>query len=327
MQSEAVLLNGSNKKETIRRLNKKMAEKKRGLGRGLDAIFLDNTPDEKPEGASGGAVMLRLSEMEPRRDQPRKSFDTESLSSLAQSIAENGLIQPITVKPGLNGMYSIIAGERRWRACKMAGLSEVPVIIMQTDEQKTAELALVENLQREDLNVIEEAGAYKSLISDYGLTQEELSKKIGKSRPVITNALRLLELPDRVQKQLIDGGITTGHAKVLLSLTNKDDIEPLAEKIEKNGLSVRAAESAVKALNKAARSADNGEEEKEEEKVVVDYNAEIENKLTMAIGRRVRLFNKDCKKPKTISIEYTDNDDLEELIDSLMKLSENIENN
>lgn len=294
-----------------------MADKKRvgGLGRGLDSIFLDNSPLDGQSGTDGGSkpLMLRLSDIEPRRDQPRKSFDPESLAALADSIAANGLIQPIVVRSTENGMYQIIAGERRWRACKMAGLTEAPVIIMQLDDRKTAELALIENLQREDLNAVEEANAFRSLIDEYGLTQEEVSRRIGKSRSAVANSLRLLDLPEEILKLLADNSLSAGHARALLALKNREDMPALAEMAIKKELSVRALEAAVKTIN-AKIAADDADVPDPEPAVKVDYNAELERSLTESLGRRVHLYNRDPKKPKTITIEYTDNDDLDELV-------------
>ena len=188
-----------------------MAVKKGGLGRGLDSLFNENATD------SDGAVKLNINDIEPNRDQPRKDFDEQSISELADSIARHGLIQPIVVKPNANGRYSIIAGERRWRASRIAGLNEVPVIIKDADEQTLMELALIENLQREDLNAVEEALGYRSLIDGYGLTQEEVAKRMGKSRSAVTNALRLLALNSTELEALRRGSITAGHARALLS--------------------------------------------------------------------------------------------------------------
>lgn len=193
-----------------------MAVKKGGLGRGLDSLFSENATD------SDGAVKLNINDIEPNRDQPRKDFDEQSISELADSIARHGLIQPIVVKPNANGRYSIIAGERRWRASRIAGLSEVPVIIKDADEQTLMELALIENLQREDLNAVEEALGYRSLIDGYGLTQEEVAKRMGKSRSAVTNALRLLALNSTELEALRRGSITAGHARALLSCDDEN---------------------------------------------------------------------------------------------------------
>lgn len=301
-----------------------MAEKKQrlgGLGRGLDAIFVDNSFDD--DGNSGSQpVMMKLSDMEPRSDQPRKNFDAEALAALADSIAANGLIQPIAVRETDSGFYQIIAGERRWRASKMAGLTEVPVVIMQIDDRKTAELSLIENLQREDLNPIEEARAYKSLLDDFGLTQEALSKSVGKSRPAIANAMRLLDLPDDVLNLVISGELSAGHARTLLGLNDPSCIPELAKTVIEKALSVRQTEKLVKLRNEAAAKPESSEDDNPKE-VVVDYNAEVERRLTESLGRRVKLFNSNPKKPKTITIEYADNDDLEELINLLTSGAKN----
>ena len=193
-----------------------MAAKKGGLGRGLESLFSENATD------SDGAVKLNINDIEPNRDQPRKDFDEQSISELADSIARHGLIQPIVVKPNANGRYSIIAGERRWRASRIAGLNEVPVIIKDADEQTLMELALIENLQREDLNAVEEALGYRSLIEGYGLTQEEVAKRMGKSRSAVTNALRLLALNSTELEALRRGSITAGHARALLSCDDEN---------------------------------------------------------------------------------------------------------
>ena len=218
-----------------------------GLGRGLDAIFVDNT-DESP----GRVNIMRLADIEPRADQPRKNFDPQALSALADSIAAHGLIQPIVVRPSAGGFYEIVAGERRWRAAKMAGLSEVPVIVSEFDDQKTAEVALIENIQREDLNPVEEALGYRALMEEYGLTQEGIAKRIGKSRPAIANTLRLLELPDEILKLVSAGRLTAGHARTLLGLKNPSDMPSCARTIEEKGLSVRGAEELVRTINQPA---------------------------------------------------------------------------
>lgn len=282
-----------------------------GLGRGLDAIFLDNTSIDRST-----TSMLRISDIEPRSGQPRKNFDGDTLSQLADSIATNGIIQPIAVRAGENGFYQIIAGERRWRAAKMAGLNEVPVIIMDTDDRHASELALIENIQRENLNAVEEAGGYRALIEEYGLTQEEVSRRIGRSRSAIANSLRLFDLPSSVLNMVTEDKLTAGHARALLGLKNTGDIENLADMIYKKGLSVRAAEEAVRSLNHSAEK--QVPETNEGEKLpAVDYNAELEQRVTNTLGRRIRILNKNPKKPNTILIEYTDNEDLEAILHKL----------
>lgn len=281
-----------------------------GLGRGLEAIFLDNTAEERST-----TSILRISEIEPRTDQPRKKFDGETLSQLADSIAANGLIQPIAVRSGENGFYQIIAGERRWRAAKMAGLTEVPVVIIDTDDRRASELALIENIQREDLNAIEEAGGYRALIEEYGLTQEEVSRRIGRSRSAIANALRLFDLPEKVLNMVSQDKLTAGHARALLGLKNAEDIESLAETVIKKELSVRATEEAVRSLNRAAeKKKDNPETGTLPD---VNYNDDLERRISKSLGRRIRIHNRNPKKPNTISIEYSDNEDLEVLLRKL----------
>lgn len=285
--------------------------KKQALGRGMDAIFIDNTPDS-PERTD----KLAVSDIEPRRDQPRKTFDPESLSSLADSIAANGLIQPIIVRPSENpALYSIVAGERRWRAARMAGLSEVPVVIIDADDRKAAEYALVENIQREDLNPIEEAEGLKSLIEDYNLTQEQAAKRVGKSRAAIANALRLLELPDEVISLVGHKSLSAGHARALLGLNDKTLIPDAAKTIVDHELSVRAAEELIKKLNSKP-------EPKKNDPVADSYYSSLEQKLTESLGHKVRISR--SKRRRSISISYKNSDELEELI-RLLGCSEALE--
>ena len=285
--------------------------KKQALGRGMDAIFIDNTPDS-PERTD----KLAVSDIEPRRDQPRKTFDPESLSSLADSIAANGLIQPIIVRPSeSSALYSIVAGERRWRAARMAGLSEVPVVIIDADDRKAAEYALVENIQREDLNPIEEAEGLKSLIEDYNLTQEQAAKRVGKSRAAIANALRLLELPDEVISLVGHKSLSAGHARALLGLNDKTLIPDAAKTIVDHELSVRAAEELIKKLNSKP-------EPKKNDPVADSYYSSLEQKLTESLGHKVRIPR--SKRRRSISISYKNSDELEELI-RLLGCSEALE--
>lgn len=285
--------------------------KKQALGRGMDAIFIDNTPDS-PERTD----KLAVSDIEPRRDQPRKTFDPESLSSLADSIAANGLIQPIIVRPSeSSALYSIVAGERRWRAARMAGLSEVPVVIIDADDRKAAEYALVENIQREDLNPIEEAEGLKSLIEDYNLTQEQAAKRVGKSRAAIANALRLLELPDEVISLVGHKSLSAGHARALLGLNDKTLIPDAAKTIVDHELSVRAAEELIKKLNSKP-------EPKKNDPVADSYYSLLEQKLTESLGHKVRISR--SKRHRSISISYKNSDELEELI-RLLGCSEALE--
>lgn len=283
---------------------------KKGLGKGLDSIFADNYIEVSSK--KDGLQTLRLSEIEPKADQPRKHFRDETLAELADSIREHGLIQPIVVRESGGGFYQIIAGERRWRASKLAGLSEVPVIIMDADALKAAELAIIENIHREDLNAYEEASAYKALIDEYGLTQDEVAQKVGKARTTITNSIRILDLPDDVIELMKTGDISGGHAKALLGLKNPEAIVPLAEDILVHSLSVRAVESIVKKLNKEFEKAQAPKEDKNEEEIVVDYVKDLEQKVMAILGKQVKINSKG--KLKTIQIEYVDNEDLNELL-------------
>ena len=285
-------------------------KKNSGLGRGLDAIFFDNT---SPESASSENQIqkLRISLVDPKSDQPRKSFDRAALEELAASISQNGVLQPILVREYGEGRYQIIAGERRFRASKIAGLSEIPAIILDKDDRDVAEIALIENLQREDLNPIEEAMAFKSLAEDYGLTQEELSSRVGKSRSAVANALRLLDLPEEVLSMVASGELSAGHARTLLGLKHKEYVVPLAEKIQVNDLSVRAVEEEVKKLNKLKIDV----EKKEEELPVVDYFREMELRIQSHLGRKVKIEGKGRKK--SVTLFYEDNEDLDELLKAI----------
>ncbi len=281
--------------------------KKQSLGKGLDLIFDDNAIE-----SGGGISYLPLQSVSPRKNQPRKYFDMESLSDLASSIAAHGVLQPIIVRDMKNGTYEIVAGERRYRASKLAGLSEIPCIVTQEDEISSAEIAIVENVQREDLNPYEEALAYKSLSEDFGLSQEEISKMVGKSRPAITNSMRLLELPEEVIDLLLKKELSAGHCRTLLGLRDRADVIPLAKKVVKRQLSVRETESAVKKLNRAASRS---EEEKVEEALVVDYREELERRVRELSGRRVKISA--AKGRRQITVEYSDDEDLEALLGAI----------
>ena len=280
-------------------------QKKKALGRGLDAILVDIYTPETEETAQG-ITMVRINEVEPNANQPRKAFDPAELEMLAESINQYGIIQPITVRT-VDGMYQIITGERRWRAARMAGLSEVPVIIISADDKKVAELALVENIQRSDLNPIEEAMGFSSLIEEYGLTQEEAAKRIGKSRSAVTNLLRLLNLPESVRKMIENGELSTGHAKVLLGMSDVASIEKAALQIVSRGLSVRDTEKLVKTMEEAATK-------KEEEKIVhdVDHTRALEILVQKQLGRTIKINEKG--KNHSITIGYSDNEDLDKLL-------------
>ena len=280
--------------------------KKPALGRGLDMIFSDNTPDQPQD----SVIKLRLSQVEPKSDQPRQHFDPEALSQLADSIAANGVLQPILVREGQNGLYQITAGERRWRASKLAGLTEIPALLLEADDLRTAQLALIENLQREDLNPYEEAQAYQTLLAQFDLTQEEVAGRLGKSRSSIANSLRLLDLPECIAVMLQDGRLTAGHCRALLGLRDKDGIEALAQRIVARNLSVRETEAAVKAQNKQRPAP-----APKEPGVQVNYVAELEHKVTGLTGRWCRISTKGGRK--TISIEFSDETDLETLLETV----------
>lgn len=286
-----------------------MAKKPAGLGKGFDNIFFDNSIEEK-----GGVTRLRIAQLEPKADQPRRIFEGEALAELADSIAVHGILQPLLVREIADGHYQIIAGERRFRASKMAGLTEVPVIVLDKDDLETAQISLIENIQREDLNPIEEAQAYRALIQGYNLTQEEVSAKVGKGRSTITNALRLLELSDDVVAMLSGGELSAGHARALLALKDKSKEHSVAAKIVAGGLSVRAAEDLVKKENRASAHAE--EEIKAPELgLEIDYFAELEKKAMTLIGRRVKISHRGVSKH--ISVSFEDNEDLEILLTKL----------
>ena len=285
-------------------------KKNSGLGRGLDAIFLENTLEKEVENKENQISLLKVSLIDPKSDQPRKNFDKESLEELAESISQNGLLQPILVREYGTGRYQIIAGERRFRASKIAGLTEIPSIILDKDDRKVAEIALIENIQREDLNPIEEAMAYKALAEEYQLTQEELSMKVGKSRSAIANATRLLDLPKDVLTLVASGELSAGHGRTLLGLRNREDMLPLAEKVIVSDLSVRQLEEEVKRANKPKKP------EPEDERIpVVDYFREMEIRVQSYLGRKVKIEGKGRKK--TLTLYYEDNEDLDVLLESL----------
>ncbi len=272
-----------------------MAVKKGGLGRGLDALFNENSTE------NGGVINVSLNDIEPNREQPRKDFDEEALSELAESIAEHGLIQPIVVKPQTNGRYSIIAGERRWRACRIAGLYEVPVVIKDADPQELMELALIENLQREDLNAVEEALGYRSLIDSFALTQEQVAKRVGKSRTAVTNALRLLNLTDEELQALRLGAITAGHARALLSVEDEALRRQMLE-LATNGASVRE-------LEKMATKAKKGKASAKKAQAKPIFYSEVELSLKNELHRKVNITPTGDGKGK-ITIEFFSDEEL-----------------
>lgn len=282
-------------------------KKNSGLGRGLDAIFLENTLDKEAENGENKINTLKISLVDPKTDQPRKNFDKEALEELAASIADNGVLQPILVREYGNGRYQIIAGERRFRASKIAGLSEIPAIVLDKDDRKAAEIALIENIQREDLNPVEEAMAFKAFSEEYGLTQEELSMKFGKSRSAVANAMRLLALPEEVLTLVASGELSAGHARTLLGLKSKENMLPLAEKVIVSDLSVRQLEEEVKRANKPKKP-----EPEPSALPLVDYFRDMELRVQSHLGRQVKIEEKGRKK--TITLFYEDNEDLDDIL-------------
>ena len=280
----------------------------KGLGKGLGALLgdeLDVSAENSPY------QQLPIYRVEPNPEQPRQDFDTEELQSLSDSIAVHGILQPLTVRALDNGYYQIIAGERRWRAARMANLNEVPAIVIEADDKKATELALIENLQRQDLNPVEEALGYQSLIEDYGLTQDEAANRVGKSRPAVTNALRLLGLCPEVLERLRKGELTAGHARAILSIKNEKKQQEAAQKIVALGLSVRQAELLCKNMTK--------EPAKEKEvTLAVDYVAECEKSLSKHLGRGVKIVN--GKRKGKFELEFYGQDDLQVLLDALMQI-------
>lgn len=283
----------------------------RGLGRGLGALLGDFT-DEPQKNENSPYRMVPLHRVEPNPDQPRQDFDPEELEELAESIRAHGIIQPLTVRETREGYYQIIAGERRWRAARAADVSEVPVVVIEADDRKVMELALIENLQRSDLNCVEEALGYQTLMEDYGLTQEEAASTVGKSRPAVANALRLLALNENILEMLRTGKLTAGHARAILSLKSEKKQQEAAQKISALGLSVRQAELLCKNMSREANPV------KEETVLKVDYVAECEKNLSKHLGRGVKIVN--GKRKGKFELEFYGQDDLQNLLDKLMKL-------
>ena len=278
--------------------------KNKGLGRGLEAIFSDNAiPETSAPADSAAPHTVPLSEIDVNADQPRKSFPAASLGELADSIARDGLLQPVLVRRTPADRYEIIAGERRFRAAKLAGLTEIPVIVLDADDATAARVSLVENLQREDLNPLEEAAAYEALMDRYGLTQEQVAEQVGKSRSAVANALRLLELPEGVRTLLLSGFLTAGHARTLLGLKDKSAIVPTALLCVEKEMTVRALEETVQRMNRKKP------EKPKEEKPEADYIRSIEGRFTGRTGRRCKIVN--TNRSRTIQFEFRDNSDLE----------------
>ncbi len=290
-------------------MNSLASKNQKGLGRGLGAL-LGDFEEVAPE--SSAYKLLPIYKVEPNPNQPRRDFDEEELQTLADSITVHGVIQPLTVRETANGYYQIIAGERRWRAARLANVSEVPVVVIEADDKKAMELALIENLQRQDLNPVEEALGYQTLMEDYGLTQEETATQVGKSRPAVANALRLLGLCPEVLEQLRKGELTAGHARAILTLKSEKKQKEAAKKIIALGMSVRAAETLCKNMSKEK------EPVKEPQTLEVNYVAECEKSLSKHLGRGVKIVN--GKRKGRFELEFYGQEDLQNLLDALMKL-------
>ncbi|MBQ3331530.1 MAG: ParB/RepB/Spo0J family partition protein [Ruminococcus sp.] len=288
-----------------------MAKKIGGLGKGLSAIFSENDTEDKNE-----VVSLKISQIEPNRNQPRRHFDEDALQELAQSISEHGVLQPILVRPMIYGGYQIIAGERRYRASRMAGLTEIPAIIRELSDSETMQIALIENLQRSDLSPLEEARGYQTLIDEYGFSQEDVARTVGKSRSAVANTLRLIGLPDEVKDLLEEGKLSAGHARALLIVEDDKAAVETAKKIVKDGLSVRETEKLVKKLDSAKP-----QKKKSSERKVTAYT-EVELALTMALGTKVTVTENKNKKGGTLNIEFYDPEELFSLTGKLEKLWE-----
>ena len=285
-----------------------MASQK-GLGKGLGALLGDFS---EPAAEESAYRMLPLHRVEPNPEQPRQDFDEEELTALSESIRQHGILQPLTVRETGAGYYQIIAGERRWRAARMAELTEVPAIVVEADDKKAMELALIENLQRQDLNSVEEALGYRSLMEEFGLTQEEAASRVGKSRPAVANSLRLLSLDEKVLEMLRAGTISAGHAKAILMLKSGKKQQEAAQKIANLGLSVRQAELLCKNMSREQPPM------KETPVLKVDYVKECEKSLRKHLGRGVKIVN--GKRKGRFELEFYGQDDLQNLLDALMKL-------
>ena len=277
--------------------------KKGGLGTGLDALFQDNSPIESEK----SIITLSINEVEPNREQPRKEFNESALTELSKSIEKNGIIQPILVRPKAGGSYQIVAGERRWRAARMAGLTEIPVVIREMSDEEAAVFALIENLQREDLNPVEEAEGIRSLIEEFGMTQEEAADRVGKSRTAVTNTLRLLKLPENILSMVAKGKITAGHARALISLEDEGRMLKIANAVIDNNLTVREVEKMVK----TALSGEKASPKKREKKRDQFYD-EVELALTQTLGRQVKIYLSKGGKG-TLEFEFFGKEDLNKL--------------
>ena len=290
-----------------------MTHKIGGLGRGLDALFADNSLEDT---GSSGAVKLKLMEIEPNRDQPRKSFDEDSLAELAASISQHGIIQPLLVRPIADGGYQLVAGERRWRAARLAGLTEVPVVIRELSEDEVAVLSLIENLQREDLNPIEEALGLQNLMETYGLSQEEAAEKVGKSRPAVANTLRLLKMPAEIADFVRQGALSAGHARALLAFSDETQMFETAQLILRKGISVREVERLAKSSEKKKKIKEIRKARRE------PYFDEVELALTNALGRKVKVVTSGSKNSGILEIAFFDAKDLNGIAHALRQLED-----
>ena len=287
-----------------------MAPKKGGLGRGINSLLSDNSLEEN---MSSQAVKLNILDIEPNKEQARKQFDEAALSELADSIAQHGVLQPLLVRPIFGGGYQLIAGERRWRASRIAGLTQVPVIIKELSDDESAVISLIENLQREDLNPVEEALGFASLIKDFDLTQEEAAKRVGKSRPVVANALRLLKLPEKVLDYIREGKLSAGHARAIAAIDDEKTALLAAEAVIEKGLSVRETERMVKALTAEKKA-------KKPSKSRHSFFDEVELSLNNSLGRKAKVVTKDGKECGTLEIAFFDKDDLARIANILSAL-------
>ena len=288
-----------------------MAVKRGGLGKGLDALLMDNAVEET---SSGSALKLKIMDIEPNREQPRKDFDDEALQELTDSIARYGVLQPLLVRPiGDNG-YQLIAGERRWRAARLAGLTEVPVVVREMTDEEAAALALIENLQREDLNPVEEAFGFRKLMDDFGLTQEQAAERVGKSRPAITNALRLLKLPSAILEHVRNNTISAGHARALLAFPSEESMLETAKLILDKGISVRETERLAKKMSSPVKSS-------AKKDPVSSYYHQVELTLQEALGRKIKISNVK-NDTGTLEIAFGSREDLERVANALQSLEE-----
>ena len=288
-----------------------MAKKLGGLGKGLDAIFMENESESK-----NSTVTLKISEIEPNRDQPRKDFDESALAELAHSISQHGVLQPLLVRPLIGGGYQIVAGERRYRACRMAGVTEVPVVIRELSDSETMELALIENLQRENLTPIEEAKGFGVLVDEYGMSQEDVSQVVGRSRSAVANSLRLLNLPKEVSDMVERGEISAGHGRTLLALGSEEEMINAAKQIYEKELSVRQTEKLVKAINAEKEKAQK-EDKQERISLKPSYFSEVELALTEYLGKKVTVTGSKNNEGGVLQIEFYSQDELKELANKL----------